>query len=252
MRAGRTAPSRALAIPISLAIAFSLLASCGASGGLSKAERKARLERAAQAEAEKGELERKLAAASSDLDRLACLRSIMAIEVMRTGELDSAMGRFAKDRALLEADAMSRIYLAVAQSMKAGQVKKIEDKLAWLRRGMSGFDELREEYPDDIMVPLYQASTYANFPREVGARDEVLDILDGMRSRCAKGDWELGEGAAGQVAYVYATLGRAYPDAESSAAIGAGRSAFARDVPALARELAAADGAARAATGAAR
>jgi hypothetical protein len=245
MRAARTAPSRALAIPISLALAFGLLASCGASSGLSKAERKAQLERAAQAEAEKGGLERKLAAASSDQDRLSCLRSIMEIEVMRTGELDSALGRFARDRALLQRDAMARIYLAVAQSMKADRVKKIEDKLAWLRRGMSGFDELREEFPDDMMVPLYQASTYANFPREVGARDEVLDILDGMRSRCAKGEWELGEGSAGQVAYVFAALGRAYPDAESSAAIEAESSAFARDVPALARELEAAGGAAR-------
>jgi hypothetical protein len=243
---------KAVARSLSLALAIALLVSCGASGGLSKAEKKAQLERAA--EAEKAELERRLAAASSDLDRLECLRSIMAIEAMRTGELDSAMGRFAKDRVLLERDAMSRIYLAVAQSMKAGQAKKIEDKLAWLRRGMSGFDQLREDFPDDMMVPLYQASTYANFPREVGARDEVLDILDGMRSRCAKGEWELDDGAAGQVAYVYATLGRAYPDAESSAAIEAGRSAFARDVPALARELAAAGAApaAGAAAGAAR
>lgn len=217
---------------IALALAFALFASCGAAG--SGAEKKAERERLAAAKAEVAELEKKLAAAGSDAERAECLRSIIGIEVMRTGDLDSALSRYEKGAALLAGDPMSRIYAAVAQSMMAGKVKKIEDKLAWLRRGMAGFDELREERPDDEMVPLYQASTYANFPREVGAKGEVLDILAAMRARYANGDWKLDEGEAGQVDYVYATLGRVYKDPESAAEIEASRAEFARDVPAFA------------------
>lgn len=234
------------AIALACALACALLASCGAAS----AERKAELERVAAARSEAAALEKELASASVDAERVERLRAILGIEVMRSGDLEPALKRYAKYESILKADAMSRIYSAVAQSMMAGRAKKIEDKLAWLRKGMTGFDELREEFPDDAMVPLYQASTYANFPREVGARDEVLDILDGMRDRYAKGDWRLGEAEARQVGYVYAILGRAWDDAESSAAIGASRSAFARDVPAFGRVLAAA--APAAAAGAAR
>jgi hypothetical protein len=213
------------------AMACLLALSCG---GPSSAEKKAERERREQAKREIAGLESKLER-SGQAGRTELLRSIMAIQVMRLGELSSALDLYAKEEKLLSADVQARVYAAVAEAMTAGKVKKIEDKLKWLRKGMSSFEALLEEYPDEEFVYLYQASTYANFPREVGAKDEVLDIVAAMAERYRSGGWSLDDGAAGQLDYIYENLKRNFPDAASG--IEAHRAATAAALPAYAARL---------------
>lgn len=197
-------------------------------GGCAKSpQRKAELERRAEARAKIAELETAAAAAKDDSAKVGALREILRIEVMGLGDLKPALDRFSANQGLLSADCASRVYQAVAQSMVAGQEKKIESKLKWLRIGMNSFEALREEFPDEPLVYLYQASTYANFPREVGAKDEVLSIMDEIRGRFEKKAWQVDDGVLGNLEYVYATLGRAYPDPASKGDIQASRRRFA-------------------------
>ncbi len=227
MRTRRAAAAALAAIAAIAAAACVALASCAPSSAEKKEERL----KAAGLKSELTALEERLVSARETEARVDCLRSILDIEVMSLGDLESALKRFEKHKELLAGDPMSRIYAAIAQSMMAGKAKKIEDKLSWLMKGMRSFDDLRAEFPDEEDVLLYQASTYANFPSEVGARDEVLDILGEMADRYAAGDWRISEGVAGQIVYIYGTLGSAYPDAQSAELIGGSRDAFASRVP---------------------
>jgi hypothetical protein len=180
------------------------------------------------------ELEKALAASSDDALRIETLREIIGIQSMDSGDLDAALERYGKNESLLAHDAMSRIYVAVAQSMKAGREKKIENKLKWLRVGMNSFETLRDEFPDDPMVGLYQASTYANFPPEVGAKLEVLDIISELRLRYASGEWTPSEDIAGQMEYIYSALERNFRDKASRDEIMASRVEFASVDPVFA------------------
>ncbi len=238
IRTSRAAPAKA-ARTLKAAVAAVLLASsCIALASCGSSEAKeAEKRRIAGLKAEVASLEGELKAAPDGGARVGCLRAILFIEVMQSGELESAIKRFEKNSDMLSGDLMSRIYIAVAESMMAGKVKKIEDKLSWLMKGMRRFDDLREEFPDDENVLLYQASTYANFPAEVGSRDEVLDILGAMAERYAAGRWRMSEGVAAQLAYVYRTLGSIYADDESAASIRESREAFAAAVPQAAPAL---------------
>jgi hypothetical protein len=213
------------------AMACLLALSCGGPAG---AKEKAERERRELAKQEIAGLESELAR-SGQAGRTELLRSIMAIQVMRLGELSSALALYSKEEKLLSADVQARVYAAVAEAMTAGKVKKIEDKLKWLRKGMSSFEALLEEYPDNEFVHLYQASTYANFPREVGAKDEVLDIVAAMAERYRSGVWSLDDGAAGQLDYIYDNLKRNFPDAASD--IEAHRGGIAAALPAYAAHL---------------
>jgi hypothetical protein len=214
------------------ALAAVVLSSCG---GPTAAERKAERERRAEARTRLAGWESKLAAtaggATAGGAEVEALRAILAIQVMELDENAAAIDRFRKHEDLLAGDVMARIYLAVAQSKMAGAAKKIEDKLRWLRAGMSSFESLREEFPDDENVFIYQASTYASFPPEVGAKAEVLDILSGILDRYRSGAWELHPVLADQLAWVFVTLRGNYPDEDSEAEIDEVESAFSADLP---------------------
>jgi hypothetical protein len=214
-----------------LIASFILCAALLVSGCAMSAEKKAALDRKAAAKAEISGLESDLRGVSDEAARIDLLREILRIEVMGLGDLAPAIKRYAENEGLLSRDPMSRVFIAVAQSMTAGREKKIENKLKWLMRGMGSFEALREEFPDEAMVYLYQASTYANFPPEVGAKAEVLDILAEMRGRFASGDWDPSGGFSGQLEYVFAALERNYPDASSLEEIRAGRAEFAAADP---------------------
>jgi len=209
---------------IAAVVGCALLLACGCA---KSPQRKAELEKKAQARAKIAELETTVAKAQDDASRAKALRGILDIEVMDIGELKPALDLYAKNEALLSGDCASRVYVAVAQSMVAGREKKIENKLKWLRVGMNSFEALREEFPDDRLVYLYQASTYANFPREVGAKDEVLSILDDIRGRYERKAWAVEEGDVGNIDYIYATLERTYSDTSSKDELGASRKRFA-------------------------
>jgi hypothetical protein len=208
-------------------LGFSFFFSCGARTAWGGVDRK----KAELYKADITELEQSYKSSSDDATRTERLRSILEIEVIKTGDVDSALKRFSSNEGLLSNDSMSRIYIAVAQCIKAGRMKKTEDKLAWLMKGMKGFDDLRSEYPDDELVYIYQASTYSNFPVEVGSRDEVLDLLATMSERYTSGSWSLSEGTAGQIAVIYKTLASIYKDAESSSIIETSRREFAQGNP---------------------
>lgn len=225
----RLAGAYARAALLSLSCAAFLFTGCAKSA----AERE-REERHSAARARIAELERGLEDMPADASKAERLRDIIGIETMSLGELVSAIERYEDNEALLSKDVLARCYVAVAQSMRAGQEKKIENKLKWLRYGMNSFESLREEFPDDQTVYLYQASTYANFPPEVGARDEVLDILSLMRDRYASGAWSLSEAYADQLGYIYGSLAANYKDADSIDAIGEHRDSFAAAIPAFA------------------
>jgi hypothetical protein len=219
--------------------AFGLILSCVgmlalACGCAKSPEKKAALEKQDAARAKVTELEKALAASSDDALRIERLREIIGIQAMDSGDLDAAIDRYGKNESLLAHDAMSRIYVAVAQSMKAGREKKIENKLKWLRVGMNSFETLREEFPDDPMVGLYQASTYANFPPEVGAKLEVLDIISELRLRYASKEWMPSEDIAGQMEYIYSALERNFGDRASRQEIKASRDEFASADPVFA------------------
>ena len=215
------------------------LASCG---GPTAAERKAEAERRAEARTRLESWESKLAAksgaaaaesgtaAASD-GVIEALRAILAIQVMELDENAAAIDRFGKHEDTLADDLMARIYLAVAQSKMAGESKKIEDQLSWLRKGMSSFESLREDFPDDENVYVYQASTYASFPAVVGAKAEVLDILTDTLDRYSSGAWSLNPGIADQLAWIFATLRSNYPDEDSGAEIDEVESAFGAEFP---------------------
>jgi hypothetical protein len=222
------------AAAIALPCLLSLVCGCAM-----REEKQAEFDRRTAAKAEIGELENALREESDDSARIERLRAILGIEVMGLGDLSSALDRYGKNEGLLSRDPMSRVYVAVAQSMVAGREKKIENKLKWLMRGMGSFETLREEFPDDPMVYLYQASTYANFPPEVGAKAEVLGILSEMRGRYASGEWKPNGGISGQLEYLFAALERNYPDPASREEIRAERADFAAADPvfaALAKE----------------
>ena len=156
---------------------------------------------------------------------------MLAIQAMELDENEAAIELFGKHEDLLSGDVMARIYLAVAQSKMAGEAKKIEDQLSWLRKGMSSFETLREEFPEDEAVFIYQASTYASFPAVVGAKEEVLDILADTLDRYRSGAWSLNPGIADQLAWVFVTLRGIYPDKESQAEIDEAESSFSADLP---------------------
>jgi hypothetical protein len=212
-------------------VAAALLSSCG---GQSSAQKKAEQERLAQARTRLEQWETKLTGMEAGTaPALEALRAIIAIQVMELDAPKAAIDRFEANRAFLDRDLMSRVYLAVAQAKMAGAAKKTEQKLSWLRQGMSSFETLRADYPDEETVYLYQASTYASFPAEVGAKAEVLDILAEMLDRYRGGQWQLSEGAAGQLEWVFSTLGKTYPDKDSAAEIGELEAAFSADLPAF-------------------
>ncbi len=226
-------------IALGAVLAALALTSCG---GPSSAERKAEAARLADARQRVAALESRIAAAKSDEETVEALRSILAVQAMELDENAAAIDRFQKNEALLADDRMARIYLAVAQSKMAGEAKKIEDKLSWLRKGMASFEALREEWPDDELVFLYQASTYASFPSEVGAKAEVLDLLAEIRDRYASGAWTVSRGAVSQLAWVFVALRKNYPDEDSRAEIDAVEDGFRAAFPpyeAAAREKAA-------------
>jgi hypothetical protein len=229
MMSGKNRKAHAMkTIGVLLSCAGLLALACGCA---KSPEKKAALEQQAAARAKVAELEKSLAACSDDALRIEGLREIIGIQAMESGDLDAALERYEKNESLLAHDAMSRIYVAVAQSMKAGREKKIENKLKWLRVGMNSFETLREEFPDDPMVGLYQASTYANFPPEVGAKLEVLDIISELRLRYASKEWTPSEGIAGQMEYIYSALERNFSDQASREEIKASRDEFASADP---------------------
>lgn len=210
-------------------VAAAVLSSCG---GQSSAQKKAEQERLAQARTRLAQWETKLSGAEAGTAAaIEALRSIIAIQVMELDDPKAGIDRFGANRAVLEQDLMARVYLAVAQAKMAGAAKKIEQKLSWLRQGMSSFEALRADYPDEETVYLYQASTYASFPAEVGAKAEVLDVLTEMLDGYRGGKWQLSAGAAGQLAWVFSTLGKTYPDKDSAAEIGELEAAFRADLP---------------------
>ncbi len=162
-------------------------------------------ERIAALRSRKAELSAALTQATGEA-AIEKLRALIELDAMKLGDPDSALALYEEHEELLSQDMESRVLVATAQAMKAGIEKKIEDKLKWLMRGMATFEELREEFPDELSVILYQASTYANFPPEVGAAEEVLSLLSIIRERCASGFWPMDEGIASQISYTYAAL----------------------------------------------
>jgi hypothetical protein len=173
-----------------------------------------------------------------DATRVVRLREILKIEAIELGDAKGALKYFDDNEKLLAADVQSRIFVAVGESMQAGKEKKIENKLAWLRKGMRSFERLGEEFPGDEMVRLYQASTYANFPAEVGASAETLDILEALRADYLDGTWALTAGAARQLAYIYENLEKNNIGAESVKEIKASRDAAAASLPLFAKAIA--------------
>jgi hypothetical protein len=217
----------------SLIVCVSLLAlSCGPRA--ESPEQKAARERLAAARARTVELAAELK--RSDLDaasRVGDLEELLKIQAMDIGALDEAVAAYRENEDILNDSYEARIYWAVALSMKAGQVEKIEDKLGWLRKGMKAWDDLNRDFPENEMVLLYQASTYANFPAEVGAKREVLDILDVMYAKYRSLAWKLEPGIADQLWYAYAQLLRNYPASDKNADVSAHARAAAASIPGL-------------------
>jgi hypothetical protein len=222
------------------AIACALLAVCLASCGGKQAEAaKARAAYLAEARLRLEAAQAVLGSARDDAGRAKALADMLKIEVMELGDLQAAFKLFGDNESLLAKDLQARVFIAVAQSMQAGREKKIEDKLSWLRKGMRSFDDLVDEYPGNETVLLYQASTYASFPSEVGAVEETLDILASMRGSYESGAWKLESGTAGQLAWIYEALARNNPSGEGARLIRSSREAAERSLPAFAQAVAA-------------
>ena len=108
----------------------------------------------------------------------ALLVDLLNIEVMGLGTLDPALTRYKENEDLFEESVMARCLVAVAQAMKANEVKEIRDKLKWLSTSNDHFEELHRKWPDNTIVHVYHASTLASLPPEVGAYDETMGLVE--------------------------------------------------------------------------
>ncbi|MBN2534626.1 MAG: hypothetical protein JXB88_17210 [Spirochaetales bacterium] len=103
-------------------------------------------------------------------------------------------------------------YYASAMCMEAGNSKKIEDQLFWIKKGMIKFDELSDEYPDNKTVYFIKGITYSNFPAILDARSIAEEALDLCIENAANGKWDLREDEISYVYSAYISIALEYKD----------------------------------------
>ena len=67
----------------------------------------------------------------------------------------------------------TRIYVATLICIKAGQATDIPEKLNWLRQGMMKFNSLEKEFPNNIQVRVWRATTYSQMPSFLSLENEI-------------------------------------------------------------------------------
>jgi tetratricopeptide (TPR) repeat protein len=165
----------------------------------------------------------------------------LKIRVMDTEDIKTALEFAAQHKDIVAKSKMSRIYVAMGECKMAGNVKKIEDKIEWLSRGMRNFDAIQREWPDDEKVYIYQVITYSYFPQEAGMREDVLDLLAIMEKMYLDGIWTLTADQADLVWLAIRNLTDNYPEDPERGEITEKARELANALPVLGRRPAAAE-----------
>ncbi|NOY09412.1 MAG: hypothetical protein GXP33_11300 [Spirochaetes bacterium] len=86
-----------------------------------------------------------------------------------------------------------RVYYGAALCKKAGASKKIEDKLMWLKKGMTVLDSVVDKNPDLAVGYIWRGVTYANLPLMLGADKIAEGDLDKVLEKYRSGDWKVSQ-----------------------------------------------------------
>ena len=146
----------------------------------------------------------------------ALLVELLNIEVMGLGSIDRAMTHYKENESLLEESVMGRCLVAVAQAMKANEVKEIRDKLKWLSTSSDHFEELHRKWPDNTTVHVYHASTLASLPPEVGAEDETMMLVDQLVKQGEMNGASYLEDYQSQIGYIIDKLSKSPNDEDGA------------------------------------
>ncbi len=85
---------------------------------------------------------------------------------------------YEKNKDIFITNAMARIYYATALCQLAGNAKKEEEQVFWVRKGIMEFEMLIEDFPNEHRVALWRAITYSHFPKILGATNYVVDDVE--------------------------------------------------------------------------
>lgn len=138
------------------------------------------------------------------------IERLMSEELLGRGKPQEILDLYEKNIARTGDRPMSRIYYATALCQKAGESDKPSEQLKYVRLGMGEFDKLRETYPDDGRVLVWQAVTYSHFPRMLGADILAVEAIDLANRMKNAGTWTFAPGELVQLTMAYLNLAKEF------------------------------------------
>jgi len=99
-------------------------------------------------------------------------------------------------------------------AMKAGNSKKIEDQLKWVKKSMIVLDGCVQNFPDNYIPYLWRGMTYSHLPTILNARSLVEDDLKLVMDNYKKDVWKLNTDELGMVYTAYLNVAKEYKDNE--------------------------------------
>jgi len=142
------------------------------------------------------------------------LEAALAVSVLEAHRPKDAVELFRKNQEALQTRPLARTYYATALCQMAGDSTVPVEQLTWVRSGLTEFDALLRDFPDNAQAYLYQTITYSNFPDILGVNKLVTDNITKINQALAAKTWQLDPGEIRQLSKSYINLAKIYHKAE--------------------------------------
>jgi tetratricopeptide (TPR) repeat protein len=138
------------------------------------------------------------------------LQSLILSELLEQNNTKKAVELYETNADVLSNWIMARVYYATALCRMAGESDNPSKQLKYVRQGMHEFELLREKWPDDGRIYIWQAITYSNFPEMLGAAQMVTETIELVNKNIMSNKWSFVTAELRQLVFAYINLAKEY------------------------------------------
>lgn len=165
---------------------------------------------------------------------LQLVEKALRLQIMELDAITDGLALANANKGILVDSLYGQLFIAVAECKMATKVKKVVDKVDWITQGMRRFETIQRRWPNNETVYIYQVLTYSYFPSDLNMYEQVLDLLDQMKSNYVHEAWTLSEDQADLLLLVIKNLKENYPSKTERAIIHAAVRSVYESLPVLA------------------